>query len=170
MLTALANRGISAPKRVLGAAGVILVIAVIFGAPVASHLGSGGFDNPSSASTKAKDLLSTRFHTGYPNLVLELTSTAGANAAATKQVGLAAVSALQRDQYVDNVSSYWTASPTVARGLVSKDGTSALVVARVIGNDTQAPDRAAAAVKELTGTRDGVTVKAGGIDTVYSEV
>jgi RND superfamily putative drug exporter len=170
MLTALANRGITAPKRVLGAAGVILVIAVVFGAPVASHLGSGGFDNPGSASTKAKDLLSTRFHAGYPNLVLELTSTAGANAARTKQVGLAAVSVLQRDHYVDNVSSYWTASPTVARGLVSKDGTSALVVARVIGNDTQAPDRAAAAVKELTGTHDGVTVKAGGIDTVYSEV
>jgi RND superfamily putative drug exporter len=170
MLTALANRGIASPKRVLGIAGVILVMAVIFGAPVASHLGSGGFNNPSSNSSKAKDLLSTQFHTGYPNLVLELTSAAGVDDAATKQAGLNAVGVLQRDHYLDNITSYWTASPTVARSLVSKDGKSALVVARVLGNDTQAPDRAAAAVKELTGTHDGVTVTAGGIDTVYNEV
>ncbi|HWA65853.1 MAG TPA: MMPL family transporter [Mycobacteriales bacterium] len=170
MLTALANRGIAAPKRVLGIAGVILIVAVVFGAPVASRLGSGGFDNPSSASTKASDLLSSRFHTGYPNLILELTGPGGVAAPATRAVGVQTVQALQRDRYVDNVTSYWTATATAARGLVSKDGKSALVVARVIGNDTTAPDRAAAAVSHLTGTHDGVTVTAGGIDIVYNEV
>jgi RND superfamily putative drug exporter len=170
MLTALANRGIRAPKRVLGIAGIVLVVAVVFGAPVASRLGSGGFDDPGSASTKVSNLLSSRFHTGYPNLVLELTSAAGANSAGARQVGLQDLNALKGDRYVDNVTSYWTAPAALARGLVGKDGTSALVVARVVGNDTVAPNRAAAAVKDLVGTRDGVTVKAGGIEMVFSEV
>ncbi|HVW80693.1 MAG TPA: MMPL family transporter [Mycobacteriales bacterium] len=170
MLTALANRGIASPKRVLGIAGVVLVIAVVFGAPVASHLGSGGFDNPSAASSKAADLLSSRFHAGYPNLVLEVSYPGGAGASTAREVGLRDVAALRHARYVDDVTSYWTASAEEARGLVSKDGRSALIVARVAGNDNTAPDRAGHAVQQMLGTHDGVTVKAGGIDTVYNQV
>jgi hypothetical protein len=39
MLTALANRGIARPRRMLGIAGILLVLGVVFGAPVASKLG-----------------------------------------------------------------------------------------------------------------------------------
>src|SRR5882757_2750409 len=100
MLTALANRGIAAPRRVLGIAGIVLVIAAVFGAPVASHLGSGGFDNPSSASSKAANLLSDRFHTGYPNVVLELESSGGATSPAMRNLGLLDVIALRANKYV----------------------------------------------------------------------
>lgn len=170
MLTALANRGIAAPKRVLGIAGILLVVGVVFGAPVASKLGAGGFSNPSAASTKASNLLADRFHAGYPNVVLEIESPAGANTTAARNLGLLDVIALRSNPYVDDVESYWTARPSLAQGLISKDGKSALIVGRVAGDDTVAPDRAAAAVKGLTGTHDGITVKAGGIETVYNQV
>ncbi|HVV76284.1 MAG TPA: MMPL family transporter [Mycobacteriales bacterium] len=170
MLTALANRGIAAPKRVLGVAGILLVIGVVFGAPVASKLGAGGYDDPNSASAHARDLLSNTFHTGTANLVLELSSPAGADAAATRAIGIADVRALAAHRGIDHVTSYWTASRHVAAALVSPDHRAALVVAHVAGNDSVAPDRAAQAADPLTGLHDGVTVKAGGIAVAYHQV
>jgi RND superfamily putative drug exporter len=170
MLTALADRGIRSPRRVLAVAGALLVFGVVFGAPVASKLGSGGFDDPNSASQRAARLLDSRFHTGETDLVLELTAPGGVRSAAAREVGLSAVAALRRAPYVHDVSSYWTAPPAVAPTLASSDGRSGLVTAYVAGNDTTAPTRATAAIKGLTGVRDGVTVKAGGLAIVYDQV
>jgi len=87
MLTRLANLGIRAPRRVLVAAGFLLILAVIFGAPVASHLSAGGFRDPHSASSKADDLLQKTFNAGDANLILEVTSPDGADSAAARAEG-----------------------------------------------------------------------------------
>jgi RND superfamily putative drug exporter len=170
MLTALANRGIGRPKRVLGIAGILLVVGAAFGAPVASKLGAGGYNDPNSPSAAARDLLADKFHTGNANLVLELQSPDGADSAAMRAVGVRDVNALAAHEGIDHVTSYWTASKNVAAALVSPDHKAALVVAHVAGSDSVAPDRAAGATDPLTGVHDGVTVKAGGIAVAYHQV
>ncbi|HVT22515.1 MAG TPA: MMPL family transporter [Mycobacteriales bacterium] len=170
MLTALANRGIARPKRVLGIAAVLLVIGVVFGAPVASKLGAGGYNDPHSPSAAARDLLANTFHTGNANLVLELRSAEGADSAAMRAVGLRDVAALSARDGIDHVSSYWTAPKHVAASLVSPDHRAALVVAHVTGDDAVAPDRAAEATDPLVGTFNGVEVKAGGLAIAYHQV
>jgi len=170
MLTRLANIGIRAPRRVLVAAGFLLVLAVIFGAPVAAHLSAGGFRDPHSASSKADDLLQAKFNAGDDNLILEVSSPDGTDSAAARAKGLSIVDALQDEKYASQVVSYWTVPAGQAGGLRSADGKSALVVARVAGDDSTAPKRAAEMTDPLVGTHDGVTVNAGGIMSTYMQV
>jgi len=170
VLTRLANLGIRAPRRVLIAGGFLLVLAVIFGAPVAAHLSGGGFRDPSSASSKADDLLQQKFNAGDANLILEVSSPAGADSAGARAEGLSIVRSLQQEKYASQIASFWTAPAAQSGGLRSADGTSALVVARVAGDDNTAPTRAAAMTKSLVGSHGGITVKAGGIMSTYTQV
>ncbi|MEO6885309.1 MAG: MMPL family transporter [Jatrophihabitantaceae bacterium] len=170
MLTRLANLGIRAPKRVLVLAGLLFALAAIFGASAASHLSAGGFNDPSSPSSKAADLLQATFDAGDANLLIELTAPEGANSTAARTAGTSLVQNLQGTKYVSQVSSYWTVPAAQAGTLRSNDGKSALILARVAGNDSQAPERAGAIVKGLTGTHDGVTIKAGGLGVAFHQV
>ena len=163
MLTRLADIGIRSPKRVLALAGLLLVLAALYGASAASHLASGGFYDTKAESWHARTTLDNTFHAGDPNLVIEVTSSGGATSAQARAAGLRLTETLARKQYVTQVVSYWTAPPTQAKGLISKDGRSGLVVARVVGDDNSAPKRAAAIYGPLVGTHNGVTVRAGGI-------
>lgn len=170
MLLRLADLGIRAPRRVLLLAGLILAAAAVFGAPVAAHLSAGGFDDPSSASSRAAAVLQDTFHAGDTNLVLEVSSPSGADSAAARARGLEIVRRLQQQPHVSKLASYWTAPAERAAGLRSEDGRSALVVARVAGDDSSAPQRAGKVIEGLTGTRDGVTVKAGGMAVAFHQV
>ncbi|MDT4985232.1 MAG: putative drug exporter of the superfamily, partial [Pseudonocardiales bacterium] len=118
----------------------------------------------------ADDLLQSTFNAGDANLILELSSPAGSDSTAARTEGLSIVRALQHEKYASQVVSYWTVPQRQAAGLRSADGESALVVARVAGNDNTAPTRAADMTKSLVGTHDGVTVKAGGIMSTYTQV
>ena len=80
------------------------------------------------------------------------------------------VKAVEASPYASQVESYWTAAKTQAASLRSRDGRSALVVARIAGDDSQAPERAADLTEPLTGTHDGVTVLGGGIGNAYQQV
>lgn len=170
MLTRLADLGIAVPKRVLALAGLLLVAAAVYGSSAAAHLSSGGFTDPGAPSSRANALLASRFHTGDTNLVLEVTAPGGANSTPARQAGSAAVAALQRSPYASQIASYWTATPIERRALISRDGAAALVVARIAGDDSSAPLRAAAITDPLVGTHDGVTVRAGGLASAYHQV
>ncbi|HEV7192747.1 MAG TPA: MMPL family transporter [Jatrophihabitantaceae bacterium] len=163
MLSRFAELGIRFPRRVLVLAGIVLFIAAAYGAQAASHLASGGFYDTSAESWQARNTLSGTFHTGDPNLVLEVTSASGVDSATARAAGLAIVADLQRQPHATSVQSYWTAPATQAAALRSKDGHAALVVARVEGDDNSAPKRAAQIYGPLIGTHDGVTVRQGGI-------
>ena len=149
MLPRLADLGLRAPRRVLLFAGLLIVLAGAFGASAAAHLSSGGFQNPGSSSTRAADLLASRFDAGDVNLVLEVTSPAGADSAAARARGVALTNELRAAHYASQVSSYWTAPAGQAASLRSTDGHSALVVARVAGDDSTAPERAGRIVDGL---------------------
>ena len=170
MLTRLANLGIRRPKRILAFAGLLIAIAALYGGQASSHLASGGFYDTRAASWQARNLLANTFDSGDPNLVLEVRSAAGADGAAARTAGLHIVADLRTQPYVTNVTSYWSAPPAAAPGLRSKDGTAALVVARVVGDDNTAPKRAKTIFAPLVGTHDGVTVKQGGIVGTISTV
>jgi putative drug exporter of the RND superfamily len=170
MLTRLANLGIRRPKRVLTFAGLLIALAALYGGQAASHLASGGFYDTHAASWQARDKLANTFGAGDPNLVLEVSSAAGVDSAAARSTGLHIVDDLRTQPYVTNVTSYWTAGAAAAPGLRSRNGTAALVVARVVGDDNTAPKRAQHIFTPLLGTRDGVTVKPGGIVATINTV
>ena len=163
MLTRLANLGIRYPKRVLAVAGLFLVLAAAYGAQAASHLASGGFYDTKAESGIALNTLTDTFHAGDPNLILEVSSPAGINSSATRTAGLTIVDDLQHQRFVSQVLSYWTAPAAQAPGLRSHDGTAGLIAVRVVGNDNEAPKRAYDMYKNIIGTHNGITVKAGGI-------
>jgi RND superfamily putative drug exporter len=170
MLTRLADLGIRAPKRVLVLAGMLLVLAALFGGSAASHLSAGGFDDPSSPSSRAATLLADRFDAGSTNLVLEVTSAAGVDSVAATAAGRDLVDHLRGAQHVSQIASYWTAPRQQAAALRSTDARSGLVVARVSGDDSTAPKRAGEIVRGLTGTHHGVTVTAGGQAIAFNQV
>ena len=170
MLTRLADLGIRAPKRVLVLAALLFALAAAFGVSAADHLSSGGFRDPDAASSRADDLLQSRFDAGDANLILELRSDSGVTSAAARERGLAVTRAVEASPYASQVQSFWTAPAQQSGALRSKDGTAALVVARIAGDDNSAPKRAAELSAGLTGERDGVDVLAGGLANAYHQV
>ena len=64
--------------------------------------------------------------------------------------------------YVAQVISPWTAPPSVATSLISKDGNTGLIVAGITGGQNGAQQHAETLSNELVHDRDGVTVRAGG--------
>jgi RND superfamily putative drug exporter len=92
------------------------------------------------------------------------------NSRAARLVGTDVARRVAAARYTSDVASYWTLPRSEAAALKSRDGTAALVVARVAGSDAKAPDRAAAIADQVTGTRDGVTVRAGGFGVANHQV
>ncbi len=170
MLTCLADLGIRAPRRVLAAAGLLFILAAVFGVSAASHLSSGGFNDPHSASSRAADILAKNFDAGTANLIIEVSSPAGVDSAAAQSRGLAVAAAVQNSPYASDVQSYWTAPSGQAAALRRADGKAAIVAARIAGNDTDAPVRAGEITTPLTGVFDGVRVTGGGAGNAFNQI
>src|SRR5690348_286141 len=127
MLTRLAHLAIRAPKRILAVAGVLLVAGVILGAPVASHLKSGGFTVANAESTAAANVLEAKFDGGSPNLIIQVKAPEGATSASAKAAATQVTDYLARqvrttahpDGILGGLVSYWT-NPKAAAVLESK--------------------------------------------------
>ena len=170
MLSRLARFVTSHSRQVLLLALLIVLAAAAYGSSAVSHLSSGGFTDSSSPSTKADALLSERFHQGDPNLVFLLQSPSGVNSAAARSVGTRLATDLAGQADVKGVASYWTVPPAARAGFVSNDGLSGLVTAHVLGSDNVTPKRGAALAERYDGTRDGVTVRAGGLTVANDQI
>ena len=156
---------------------LVLILAVVataaagaFGGGVASHLSSGGFQDPSAASTKADSVLAAQFHTGAPNLVLLVTAQGGASVDSTnvKQAGVALTEQLSHEPAISQASSYWTLGEPAP--LKSKDGTQALVLGLLKGNDDQVATEIKALAPKFQFADSVVAVRAGGQSQVYNQV
>ncbi|TFV57323.1 MMPL family transporter [Mycobacterium sp. PS03-16] len=167
MLESLTRLAIAAPRRVIAAAVAVLIAAAVFGIPVTESLSGGGFRDPGSASARGSAVLATTF--GQPELQLLLTVTApdGALTGAGAAVGADVVTALERSPHVAYVRAPWGAP---APDLVSTDGTTALVVAGLIGDESEAAAHAADLSSALAGPTGGVTVRAGGSAAVNAQI
>src|ERR687891_586283 len=158
-------------RAVVIAAVLVFAVAGAIGGGVADHLTSGGFEDPSSESERADEALAERFDTGVPNLLLLVTAPGGdVDDPAVAAAGQALTEELAAEEGVADVVSYW--SEGNASPLRNDDGSRALVVARVEGNDDQVEDRVTelAPRYERTAADGGVDVEVGGFAEVFHEV
>lgn len=168
MLTRFARLATRRSRGVLIAALLFVVLAGAFGGGVAENLTSGGFEDPSTESSRADDALADRFDTGVPNVILLVTATGGADvdSPAVADAGQALTAELAGEEGITDVVSYW--SEGGAPPLRNDDGTRALVIARIEGDDDQVDERIAElgphyqrAAGDEAGARAGAEAAAG---------
>jgi putative drug exporter of the RND superfamily len=173
VLQRIARLAIAAPRRIVAIAVLVLVAAGVFGIPVAKSLSAGGFQSPTSESAQAKKLLVDKFGLGDMELIISVTSDAGAQGAVARAVGTDIADQLKASPYVAEMTSAWTAPPSAAPALISKDGKTGLIVAGITGGESGAPKHAKTLADQLVQDSDGVTVRAGGeamaVVQVYSQ-
>ncbi|MBB2774532.1 UNVERIFIED_ORG: RND superfamily putative drug exporter [Mycolicibacterium obuense] len=170
MLQAVTRLAIAAPKRVIAAAVAVLIGCAIFGVPVAGSLSGGGFRDPESDSARASAILADTFDRPEMHLMLTVTAPDGALTGPGAAVGADIVRALGESPSVGYVESPWGAPPGTADELVSTDGTTALVIAGLDGDESDAAAHAEDLSAALTGDRDGVVVRAGGVAAVNAQI
>jgi putative drug exporter of the RND superfamily len=170
VLQRIAQLAIAAPRWIVAIAALVVVGAAAFGIPVANSLSAGGFQDPSSESARASQLLKDKFRQSDQQLSIMVSDPAGVNGARARAVGLDIVDRLRQSPYVTDVTSPWTVgSPRAAAPLLSKDATSGLIVAAIGGGENNAQKYAAALSNELAHDRDGVTVRSGGTAMIIAQ-
>lgn len=171
MLHRIARLAIAAPRRVLVVAALVMVAAGMFGVPVAKSLSAGGFQDPTSESAQATQLLSDKFNRGDMQLVISVTDdAAGTHSPAATAVGNDIAAELKASPYVTEVSSAWTLPGPAAATLISKDGKTGLILAGITGGESGAQKHAKELTDRLVHDRDGVAVRAGGEVMIYVQI
>ena len=143
---------------VIGAAVVATVLAALAGHGVSRHLVNGGMVSPESESARAENAL-TGFPGAEPNLILVARSEGALTDPGARAAGLAIVGHLQRTPGVSAVTSYWSPG---SEALLSADGRSALVTARIPFSTSEERDAAGQLLDEVAGDHGPLQVKAGG--------
>ena len=174
MLQRIALLAIAAPRRVIAVTLLVMLAAGIFGIPVAKSLSSSGFQDPTSESARATQLLTDKFHQGDMQMLITVTAPDSANGPSARAVGLAIVDQLKRSPNVTAVTSAWTAPPAATKRLVSKDGKAGLVVAGIGGGESVAQATAQTLSDQIArdhqvGT-NGVIVRSGGDAMVNAQI
>ncbi|MGO9032786.1 MMPL family transporter [Mycobacterium sp.] len=170
MLEGIARLAIRAPRRIIAIALLVMAGAAVFGIPVAKSLSAGGFEDPTAGSAHAAQLLAGKFNQGDMQMLITVSSNDGAQSGAASAVGTDIVVRLHNSPYVAQVTSPWTAPPSLAKALISKDGNTGLIVAGIIGGENGAQQHAETLSNELVHDRDGVTVRAGGEAITATEI
>ncbi|MEU0991554.1 MMPL family transporter [Streptomyces sp. NPDC005953] len=168
MFERIAELVIRRPRLIL----VIAVMAVaLMGAAGAGAFGKlleGGYDDPTSQSTRAGKVIGEKFG-GETNLVLLVRAPEGrVDTPAAERHGRALVADLKKERQLENVISYWDADNPDLR---SEDGREALVLAHVKGDETEQAKNAKAIIDTYSGEyEDALTVQAGGGAAVGDEM
>lgn len=168
MFERLAELALRRSRLVLAMAAVAVALMGVVGAGAFGKLLGGGFDDPSSPSSRAAVVIDEKFG-GETNLVLLVRAADGAvDSPAVRRSGQRLVADLKKEKGLTNVVSYWdTGSPD----LRSEDGREAMVLAHVTGDETQRQENAQQLIDAYAGTREGsLTVRAGGGAAVGSDL
>lgn len=124
------------PRAVVAAAVALVAVAAPLGGGVADLLTSGGFDDPGAESGRADAVLAEQFGVRSPNLVLVVTARAGTvDDPAVAAAGRALTGELAAADQVTDVVSYWAVPD--GTGLRSENGTRAMILARIDGDEDQ---------------------------------
>ncbi|MFJ2631369.1 MMPL family transporter [Streptomyces sp. NPDC087422] len=156
------------PRLTLLLALLFTALAVVAGRGVADRLASGGWEAPDSESSYATAALADHFPASQPNLVLLVDAKgAGVDSPAVAAQGQELARKLAADPAVTGVTSYWGTHAPVLR---AKDDGSAMITARLKGDD----DAVATAVKRIApayrGEHGPVDVSVGGSAAVRHEL
>jgi putative drug exporter of the RND superfamily len=166
----IARLAIAAPRRIVVVAALVAVAAGIFGVPVAKSLCACGFEDPSSESAQATQLLMDKLGMGDVQMVIVVSAPDGADGGAARAVGTELVDDLMRSPHVKSVTSAWTAPDPERAELISNDGRSGLIVAGIAGDESKTQQYAKELSDRFVHDRDGVTVRAGGDAMVNVEI
>ncbi|MFD9659320.1 MMPL family transporter [Streptomyces mirabilis] len=154
---------------------LVLIVAVVatalmgaLGSGAFTKLLGGGFDDPASQSTRARNFIDKKFG-GETNLVLLVRAGDGrVDTPSAEQNGKALVASLKKEKTLANVVSYWD---TRSAQLLSKDGREAMVLAHVKGDPTQQQKNATSLLDDYDGTYNkALTVRAGGVAAVGNDM
>ena len=160
MLQALSTLPLRRRRGVLiaSAAAVLLMIGLAAGA--FSVLKDGGFDDPSSGSSRALKILDGASG-GRVNLLLLVTprDARGLDSPEVTRAADGLVGQLQRRGDVTAVSSYWAGH---AGGLAARDRRSGIITMHVQGDDVTRGKRASSIITTVTRSSSIVQVRAGG--------
>jgi uncharacterized membrane protein YdfJ with MMPL/SSD domain len=173
LLHRIALLAIAAPRRTIAVAAIVMAAAAIFGIPVAKSLSAGGFADPTSESARATTTLKDKFGQGDVQLLFVVTAPDGVSASespAVRAVGTEIADQLARSAHVTSVTSAWTAPPSAAASLLSKDGRSGLIVAGIGGGETDSQKYAEALSHQFANDRNGITVRSGGLAMVNAQI
>jgi RND superfamily putative drug exporter len=141
---------------------LVLVGAGVLGAGAFGKLKNGGFNDPGASSTQAQRLIEANFG-GQTNLVLLVTAKdSTVDSAAAAAAGAELTRNLSRESDVSGVVSYFGNFGMGAAALRSADGTSALVLGHIAGDESQLAARAEEILASFAGDRGAITVRAGG--------
>jgi RND superfamily putative drug exporter len=168
MLERLGTAVIRRARLVLILTAVFFVAAGALGGGVASHLKTGGYNDPQSGSVRAAEILDKQFGAGASNVLLVVRPVSGSlDDPAVAAAGTALTQRLAAEPNVSGVASYWS---TGASTLRSKDGTEALVIGHIDGADDAVMQHARAIADSYAGTKAGLTVSVGGSGVVFDAI
>lgn len=168
VITKLFTPALRAPKTVLVIAGIAVVLCGLLGVHAPPRLSNGGFVATDSESARAAAILDRDYGMSGTQLVLTVESPGGARSPAAVARGGEIARQLQGDPRISTVVSPWT-DPAAGAALTSTDGSIGLIAATVRGDENHAPASARELADQYRGTRDGVTVRAGGQAMVWAE-
>ncbi len=163
--------GPRSPRTVSFCAVLVFLTAAVLAFLLDNDMPAGGYGDPSTESARAEKVLSERFDAAGMPAILLVTGPAGVDSPAARERGRDITRVMAESGYASRVLSYWDLPPGAERdALRSRDGTSALVTARIAGDDGWAPGRIARIAEQVSGTHNGVEVKAGGQAMVYEQL
>ncbi|CAN5365664.1 MMPL family transporter [soil metagenome] len=174
MLHRIALLAIAAPRRIIAVAVLLMIGAAVFGVPVTKSLSAGGFQDPTSESARATQVLTEKFGQGDMQFVFTVTAPGGVNSPAARAAGTDIVKVIETSPHAADIVSAWTSPPPVAKDLTSKDGQSGLIVAGLTGGENDAQKYAEALLATINAdvlpNHPDVDVIAGGAAVVYSQI
>lgn len=144
-------------RAVLLAALLFLPVCAAFGGGVATRLTHGGFDDPSSESTRVHQEQERRFDAGRYDFVVVLGTDEGdVDDPDVERVGLDVTDALRDAPGVAGVLSYWADGRVPP--LRGDDGRQALIAARLEGGYDERVERAAELAEELPAVAEPLAI------------
>ncbi|GED97159.1 MMPL family transporter [Gordonia crocea] len=171
MVERLTRAVLAAPRTVLVGALALLVLFGLYGGGVASHLLSGGFEDPHAESAQATKILEDEYQRGGIPVIFKIDAPNRDVTAdpVVGRVGKQLVEDLKQYDFIqDPVLSIWT-DPVAARNLISKDKSSTLVVVPLDGGEDAAPGHAEDLAERFGGERDGVRITPTGQGKVFAD-
>ena len=156
---------------VIALALVGVAAAGAFGGGVADKLSLGGFGDPDADSSQAADVLDEEFASSTADLVLVVTAGDGdVDSEGSNAAGLALTEAIEAEEGVTGVTSHWAIGLGELSPLRSTDGSQALLIAALEGDDDDLVERSGELSEEYTGEHDGLTVAVTGRGEVTRQV
>lgn len=166
MLSRLGRFTVRRRKLVLAGTGLLLVAAAVLGSGVSDRLIAGGFEDPDSESSRAVRTLEREFDTSDPNLVLLVTAKEGSvDDPAVAAAGQALTDELAGEPGVRQVVSYWSLGNIPP--LRSGEGSEALIVGTIAGDDNTVHDRIEELSPRYHRESDEISVDIGGYAEVF---